>query len=86
MSSTLRNENARLKKLVADLRDDSQIQERLRKLAREHPRFGYRRLHSYLHREMAVNNEKCSVCIANWADREAYAAQASAAHCSRGLR
>jgi putative transposase len=28
-------------------RDDSQVQERLRELAREHPRFGYRRLHLY---------------------------------------
>jgi putative transposase len=39
-------------------RDDSQIQERLRELAREHPRFGYRRLHLYLHQEMAVNHKK----------------------------
>jgi putative transposase len=39
-------------------RDDSQIQERLRELAREHPRFGYRRLHLYLHREMTVNHKK----------------------------
>jgi putative transposase len=39
-------------------RDDSQIQERLRELAREHPRFGYRRLHLYLHKEMAVNHKK----------------------------
>ena len=39
-------------------RDDSQIQERLRELAREHPRFGYRRLHLYLHEEMAVNHKK----------------------------
>ena len=39
-------------------RDDSQIQERLRELAREHPRFGYRRLHLYLHKEMGVNHKK----------------------------
>jgi putative transposase len=39
-------------------RDDSHIQERLRELAREHPRFGYRRLHLSLHREMAVNHKK----------------------------
>jgi putative transposase len=39
-------------------RDDSQIEERLRELAREHPRFGYRRLHLYLHKEMAVNHKK----------------------------
>ncbi len=39
-------------------RNDSQIQERLRELAREHPRFGYRRLHLYLHREMGVNHKK----------------------------
>jgi putative transposase len=39
-------------------RDDSLVQERLRELAREHPRFGYRRLHLYLHREMGVNHKK----------------------------
>ena len=39
-------------------RDDGQIQERLRELAREHPRFGYRRLHLYMHREMGVNHKK----------------------------
>jgi len=39
-------------------RDDSQIQERLRELAREHPRFGYWRLHLYLHRETGVNHKK----------------------------
>lgn len=39
-------------------RDDSQIQERLRELAREHPRFGYRRLHLYLGKEMTVNHKK----------------------------
>ena len=39
-------------------RDDSRVQERLRELAREHPRFGYRRLHLYLHKEMAVNHKK----------------------------
>lgn len=39
-------------------RDDSHIQERLRELAREHPRFGYRRLHLYLGKEMTVNHKK----------------------------
>src|ERR1700756_4248226 len=39
-------------------RDDSQIEERLRELAREHPRFGYRRLHLYLHEESGVNHKK----------------------------
>lgn len=39
-------------------RDDSQIQERLRELAREHPRFGYRRLYLYLHEETGVNHKK----------------------------
>ena len=39
-------------------RDDSLVQERLRELAREHPRFGYRRLHLYLHEEMGVNHKK----------------------------
>ena len=39
-------------------RDDSQLQERLRELAREYPRFGYRRLQLYLHREMGVNHKK----------------------------
>ena len=39
-------------------RDDSRIQERLRELAREHPRFGYRGLHLYLHRETGVNHKK----------------------------
>jgi len=39
-------------------RDDSLVQERLRELAREHPRFGYRRLHLYLHKEMNVNHKK----------------------------
>ncbi len=39
-------------------RDDRRIQQRLRELAREHPRFGYRRLHLYLHREMGVNHKK----------------------------
>lgn len=39
-------------------RDDSRVQERLRELAREHPRFGYRRLHLYLHQEMGVNHKK----------------------------
>lgn len=39
-------------------RDDSQIQERLRELAREHPRFGYRRLFLYLREEMTVNHKK----------------------------
>ena len=39
-------------------RDDRLVQERLRELAREHPRFGYRRLHLYLHKEMGVNHKK----------------------------
>jgi putative transposase len=39
-------------------RDDSQVQQRLQELAREHPRFGYRRLHLYLHKEMNVNHKK----------------------------
>jgi len=39
-------------------RDDSQVQERLRELAREHARFGYRRLHLYLHKEMALNHKE----------------------------
>ena len=39
-------------------RDDSRIQERLRELAREHPRFGYRRLFLYLREEIAVNHKK----------------------------
>ena len=39
-------------------RDDSQLQQRLRELAHEHPRFGYRRLHLYLHEEMGVNHKK----------------------------
>jgi putative transposase len=39
-------------------RDDRQIQERLRELAREHPRFGYRRLYLYLREEMRVNRKK----------------------------
>jgi putative transposase len=39
-------------------RNDSQLQERLRELAREHPRFGYGRLHLYLHKEVGVNHKK----------------------------
>ena len=39
-------------------RDDTHIQERLRELAREHPRFGYRRLHLYLREEITVNHKK----------------------------
>jgi len=39
-------------------RDDSLVQERLRELARENPRFGYRRLHLYLHKETGVNHKK----------------------------
>jgi len=39
-------------------RDDSQLQQRLRELAHEHRRFGYRRLHLYLHEEMRVNHKK----------------------------
>ena len=39
-------------------RDDSRLAERLRELAREHPRFGYRRLYLYLREEMTVNHKK----------------------------
>lgn len=46
-------------------RDNSQLQERLRELAREHLRFGYRRLHFYLHGEMGVNHMPESA--AKWA-------------------
>jgi putative transposase len=44
-------------------RDDSQIQERLRELAREHPRFGYRRLFLYLREEVAVNHKKVRLSV-----------------------
>ena len=39
-------------------RDDSQLEQRLRELAREHPRFGYRRLYLYLREEMAVKPQE----------------------------
>ena len=39
-------------------RDDSQLEQRLRELARDHPRFGYRRLYLYLREEMVVNHKK----------------------------
>ena len=39
-------------------RDDSQVQQRLRELAREHPRFGYRRLQVLLGREGEHVNHK----------------------------
>ena len=39
-------------------RDDSLVQERLRELAREHPRFGYRRLHLYPDKEIGMNYKK----------------------------
>jgi putative transposase len=40
-------------------RDDSELRERLSELARERPRFGYRRLHILLHREaIKVNHKK----------------------------
>jgi putative transposase len=39
-------------------RNDSVVEERLRELAREHPRFGYRRLYLYLREEMVVNHKK----------------------------
>jgi putative transposase len=39
-------------------RDDSLVQKRLRELAHEHPRFGYRRQHLYLQRDMGVNHKK----------------------------
>jgi putative transposase len=39
--------------------DDSQLREQLQALAREHPRFGYRRLHVLLGREqIRVNHKK----------------------------
>lgn len=38
--------------------DASQIQDRLLELARQHPRFGYRRLHLYLRKELKVNNKQ----------------------------
>jgi len=49
---------ARSSRRYRSRRDDSHIQERLRELAREHPRFGYRRLHLYLDQEMTVNHKK----------------------------
>ena len=40
-------------------RDDSALRERLQELARERPRFGYRRLHILLRREtIKVNHKK----------------------------
>jgi hypothetical protein len=39
-------------------RDDSLVQEQLRELARQHPRFDNHRFHLYLHREMGVNQKK----------------------------
>jgi putative transposase len=77
----LREENARLKKLVAEFgaserhtcelmeigrtthryqsqRDDNQLREQLLRLAREKPRFGYRRPHILLEREGAAVNHK----------------------------
>ena len=39
-------------------RDDSQLHEQLQALAREHPRFGYRRLHVLLGREQITINHK----------------------------
>jgi len=62
-------------------RDDSQVQERLRELAHKHPRFGYRRLHLYPRKEMAVNHKKVQRVYRELGpEREAHAAQASAAH------
>ena len=39
-------------------RDDRQLREQLQALAREHPRFGYRRLHVLLGREQVIVNHK----------------------------
>jgi putative transposase len=39
-------------------RDDNELRERLQGLAREHPRFGYRRLHVLLGREQITVNHK----------------------------
>lgn len=39
-------------------RDDSDLRERLQGLAREHPRFGYRRLHVMLRRDAVMVNHK----------------------------
>lgn len=39
-------------------RDDSELRDRLLNLAREHPRYGYRRLHVLLRREEEVVNHK----------------------------
>jgi putative transposase len=39
-------------------RDDNELRERLQGLAREHPRFGYRRLHMLLGREQITVNHK----------------------------
>jgi len=39
-------------------RDESVLRERLLDLAREHPRFGYRRLHVLLRRDAVVINHK----------------------------
>ena len=63
-------------------RDDEQLRERLRELAREHPRFGYRRLHlSAAQRgDGSEPQAACSGCIAKLGlSAEAHEAQASAA-------
>jgi putative transposase len=39
-------------------RDDSELREQLQALAREHPRFGYRRLHVLLRRDQITVNHK----------------------------
>jgi len=49
---------ARTSHRYASRRDDSQLREQLLRLAREKPRFGYRRLHILLQREGAVVNHK----------------------------
>jgi len=49
-------------------RDDTDLREQLLHLAREHPRFGYRRLHVLLRRECGRGQPTsgCSVCTARW--------------------
>src|SRR6185436_967913 len=47
----LEDENAKLKKLLAEAMDDALVRARLRELAAIRRRFGYRRLHILLRRE-----------------------------------
>ena len=45
--------------------DDGALREKLRDLAHQRRRFGYRRLHILLRRDgIAINRKKTSVCIA----------------------